>query len=128
MEKTPDMASGNRERTMGDIAARYDAQRAAILDAIGSGRVSASMSGIEYCNKPWADLDLENDSDRAIISAALTWDGEQHDLTELRKLTGRELALTKERTALSYLPWEERAQRMAEINAELKQLGAHDHA
>ena len=63
-------------RTMAAIAKRYDARREAILETINSGKSSASISGIEYYPKPWAELDMASDSDLGIISASLAWSGE----------------------------------------------------
>lgn len=109
-------------RTLREIGGRYDAKRNAILANIRDGRSSASMSGIEYCPKPWADLDMTNPGDVQTISSALTWTGDHHDCAGLRKLTPRELELQAERTRLSYLPHEQRKGRWAEIDAELKAL------
>jgi hypothetical protein len=80
-------------RTMRDIAARYDARREEILQLIEDRRASASMSGIEYYPKPWAELDMSNPDDAYVISSNLTWDEakQQHDYEGLRRSTAADL-------------------------------------
>lgn len=78
-------------RTMAQVAARYDSRREEILAAIRDKRVSASMSGIEYYEKPWAELDLSDDIDLLTINTKLTWDGEKHDMAGLRRYSPDEL-------------------------------------
>ena len=70
-------------RTMKAIGDRYNRRRREILQGIQDKKCSASMSGIEYYPKPWEDLDVTIEYDRAIISTNLTWDGNKHDLTGL---------------------------------------------
>jgi hypothetical protein len=50
------------------IAAKYNSLRQERLDCIRNGG-SASMSGIEYYPKPWADLDPSDRNDLVIINA-----------------------------------------------------------
>ena len=59
--------------TMREIAEAYDARRAEILGRIERRECSASMSGIEYYHKPWADLDMGDALDRDTIIARLTY-------------------------------------------------------
>ena len=54
--------------------ARYDADRERRLILIGEGRVSASMSGIEYY--PFAAKDADIDRDPTPIKGAMTWNGQ----------------------------------------------------
>jgi hypothetical protein len=70
----------NLDRTMAAIAKRYDERRESILESIRQGKVSASMSGIEYYDKPWNELDASNFSDLHSIMAAISWNGERHTI------------------------------------------------
>lgn len=70
-------------RTLGEIAREYDGRRNKILNSIAEGKVSASMSGIEYYPKPWAELDMSNPVDAYLILTNLTWDGQRHDYSAL---------------------------------------------
>lgn len=108
-------------RTMADIARRYDEHREGLLGSIRAGKVSASMSGIEYYPKPWAELDLASDGDRYVISTALTWNADEHthDLTAIRTLTARELALRREQMATYSKYPAEREPRLSEIEVGL---------
>jgi hypothetical protein len=49
---------------------KYDEERNRIIEKIRNRECSASMSGIEYFPKPWAELDPNNSSDKFIID---TW-------------------------------------------------------
>lgn len=51
----------------------YDGRRADILEAIRAGKVSASMSGIEYYPKPWAKLDPNDAGDAYLRNAMVEW-------------------------------------------------------
>lgn len=55
-------------------AKRYEKKRRAILSAIDSGLVSASMSGIEY----YPSDRFRELHDDTVIRVNLTWDGENH--------------------------------------------------
>lgn len=83
-------------RTMKAISERYDARRNEILENIRLGKSSASMSGIEYYPKPWAELDIDDPSDLYTISTALSWDGEKHTHESLRKLSDEEMSIQEE--------------------------------
>lgn len=56
-------------------ADRFNAKRKAILEHIRKGKVSASMSGIEYYPKDFHDLTV---NDPIVIKVALTWNGTAH--------------------------------------------------
>ena len=46
---------------------RYTQRREQILQRIREGKVSASMSGIEYYDRPWADLDPQEQARLELI-------------------------------------------------------------
>jgi hypothetical protein len=83
------VSSGEAEmgRTLAEIAERYEAERDRILTRIRNGERSASMSGIEYYPKPWAELDVTNDADLQIITVNMTWNGSAHDFDLKRSAT-----------------------------------------
>jgi len=89
-------------RTIGEIGAKYDAERQAILERISQRAVSASMSGIEYYPKPWGELDITDDGDLMFISVTLAWDDEAQakSHTNIRKLTPDELKRDRQLSAL----------------------------
>lgn len=63
------------DMSYGACKKRYDEGRQRIFDAIARGGVSASMSGIEWCQESWDDTKPESWLD---LSVALTWDGQRH--------------------------------------------------
>ena len=105
---------------MAEIATRYESSRNAILMAIREGRVSASMSGIEYCDKPWGELDMSDDGDMQTISTALTWDGEGHDCDPLERRSDAKLALLAERMQFMYEPTPERHAKIAALDEQIR--------
>ena len=116
-------------RTMADIARRYDEQRNSIIEAIHNGHTSASMSGIEYYPKPWAELDVSDFGDCQIISTNLTWDEAEkvHTHDGLRILTKEELDLHARKSALFFKPHSERKDELEEIYAKLRELRARNN-
>jgi hypothetical protein len=62
---------------------RYDDERNAIIARIKAGSVSASMSGIEYYQRPWDETPPEQWDD---LSDSLTWNGVRHIKTDWRVL------------------------------------------
>lgn len=89
------------ERTLKSVAEVYNTKRDAILTSIHEKNVSASLSGIEYYPKPWEELDLNDPFDLTIIVNSLTWDGEVHTHTGLRKLSEKEIFLEKNAVSAS---------------------------
>lgn len=50
-----------------DTNPEYDKRRQEILRRIEAGEISASMSGIEYYPKPWAELDPTKPIDALVL-------------------------------------------------------------
>ena len=111
-------------RTMAEIGRRYDERREATLQAIRDRKTSASMSGIEYFPKPWAELDMSDPYHLGIISMALTWDPETQQFTHagLRPYSAEELELYKRMFALFRKPHEERIAELQVIETRLRNL------
>lgn len=64
--------------------ARYEEYRRGILESIRAGRVSASMSGIEYYHKPWDALSPDSPADVETLKVAMMWNGVRHIASDWR--------------------------------------------
>ena len=60
-------------KTIGQISAEYDATRERILERVRLGHCSASMSGLDFMDKPFADLDPSDKIDAITIRHLLGW-------------------------------------------------------
>ena len=112
-------------RTVVQVGQDYDDRRNAILNDIAEGRVSASMSNIEFFSKPWNELDLDNKDDLFTISTMLTWDKDRnaHVRHPLIAKSDAELALQDKLNKLySTEPSDERKTKIDVIRNRLKKL------
>ena len=90
-------------RTMADVAAGYDETRNQILARVQAGKISASMSGIEYYPKPWSELDLDDPSDFNTIATEIGWNGDER-IIEMRRLSSSEITRNRERSRIMHEP------------------------